>query len=61
MNRTYWLAAATVLLFGLTVALLLYVIPGPRKSTDYLVIGAVATFVCLLLLFVILISTAKKK
>ena len=60
MNRTLWLTAATTLLFGLTVALLLYVIPGPRKPTDYLVIGAVATFVCLLLLFVILIRSAKK-
>jgi hypothetical protein len=34
--------------------------PGPHKSTDYLVIGCVATLLCLLLLFVVLINTAKR-
>jgi hypothetical protein len=60
MNRSYWLTALTVLVFGATVTLLLYVMPGPRRSTDYLVIGAVATMVCLLVLFLILIRRANK-
>jgi hypothetical protein len=34
--------------------------PGTHKSTDYLVIGCVATLLCLLLLFVVLINTAKR-
>ena len=44
----------------MTVAVLLNVLPGPHKATDYLVIGAVATLLCLLLLFVILINTMKR-
>jgi hypothetical protein len=34
--------------------------PGPHKPTDYLVIGCVATLLCLLLLFVVLINTPKR-
>lgn len=44
-------------IFAVTVAVLLAVMPGPRKPTDYLVIGCVATLLCLLLLFVVLIKT----
>jgi hypothetical protein len=36
------------------------VMPGPHKSTDYLVIGCVATLLCLLLLFVVLINAPKR-
>ena len=61
MNRTLSLAALTILVFVVTVALLTYLIPGPHKPTDYLVIGAVATFACLLLLFVLLIKTNKPR
>ena len=60
MNRTLGLAAALVIIFGLTVAVLLTVMPGPHKSTDYLVIGCVATLLCLLLLFVVLINAPKR-
>ncbi|HYL78849.1 MAG TPA: hypothetical protein VEU96_31960 [Bryobacteraceae bacterium] len=60
MNRTLSLAAITILVFGATVALLLYILPGPHAPTDYLVIGAVATLLCLLLLFVLLIKTKPK-
>ena len=60
MNRTVALAAGIVLLFVVTIAILLAVMPGPHKSTDYLVIGCVATLLCLLLLFVVLIGAAKR-
>jgi hypothetical protein len=60
MNRTVGLALGMVLIFGVTVAVLLAVMPGPHKSTDYLVIGCVATLLCLLLLFVVLINTPKR-
>ena len=52
-----------VLTFGLlaifvAVALsLLQIIPGPHRNTDYLVIGAIATFVSMAVLFVVLIKT----
>lgn len=60
MNRTIALALGMLLTFGVTVAILLAVMPGPHKTTDYLVIGCVATLLCLLLLFVVLFNTAKR-
>jgi Na+/melibiose symporter-like transporter len=60
MNRNFALALGMALVFAATVAILLVVMPGPHKSTDYLVIGCVATLLCLLLLFVVLINTAKR-
>ena len=61
MNRTLALAVLMVLLFGGTVAVLLNVMPGPHKPMDYLVIGAVATLLCLLLLFVVLIKLPQRR
>ena len=60
MNRTIALALGMVIIFAVTVAVLLTVMPGPHKSTDYLVIGCVATLLCLLLLFVVLINAPKR-
>ncbi|HUA21663.1 MAG TPA: hypothetical protein VMB25_23120 [Bryobacteraceae bacterium] len=60
MNRTVALALGLIVVFALTVGVLLVVMPGPHKSTDYLVIGAIATLLCLLLLFLALIKTAKR-
>ena len=60
MHRTLSLALGMVLIFAVTVTILLVVMPGPHKPTDYLVIGCVATLLCLLLLFVVLINTAKR-
>lgn len=61
MNRTFILAVGMVLVFAVTVGIMLNVVPGPHKSTDYLVMGAVATMLCLLLLFVILFKRADKR
>ncbi len=61
MRRTLWLALGLLVVFALTVVVLLTVMPGPHKATDYLVIGAVATLLCLLLLFVVLINTVAKR
>ncbi|MGP0074744.1 MAG: hypothetical protein ACLPWF_22760 [Bryobacteraceae bacterium] len=60
MNRTIALTLGMVMIFGVTVAVLLVVMPGPHKPTDYLVIGCVATLICLLLLFVVLINSPKR-
>jgi len=60
MNRTLALTLGMVMIFGVTIAILLVVMPGPHKPTDYLVIGCVATLICLLLLFVVLINSPKR-
>ena len=60
MNRTIALTLGMVVIFGATVAVLLAVMPGPHKPTDYLVIGCVATLLCLLWLFIVLINTVKR-
>jgi len=48
------------MIFGVSITVLLAVMPGPHRPTDYLVIGCVATLLCLLLLFVVLVNAAKK-
>ena len=60
MNRTTTLAALLLVVFVATVAILLQVLPSPHKSTDYLVIGAVATLLCILLLYFLLIKRNTK-
>jgi multisubunit Na+/H+ antiporter MnhF subunit len=52
------LMIGTAIVFIITVVILLRVLPGPHKSTDYLVIGTLATFVCLLVVFLI-VGSAK--
>ncbi len=59
MNRTTTLSALLLVVFVGTVAILLQVLPSPHKSTDYLVIGAVATLLCILLLYFLLIKRGK--
>jgi len=60
MNRTITLSALLLVVFAVTVAILLQVLPGPHKPTDYLVIGAVATLLCILLVFFLLIKRDKR-
>ena len=60
MNRSVTLGIGTLLVFGVTVAILLRILPGPYRPTDYLVIGGVATLLCLLLLFGV-VATADKR
>jgi Na+/melibiose symporter-like transporter len=60
MNRTLALTLGMLMIFAVTVAILVTVMPGPHRPTDYLVIGCVATLLCLLLLFIILINTPKR-
>lgn len=55
--RIALLAAGLILLFAGTVAVLMRVMPGPHKETDYLVMGGMATLVTMLALFVILVTT----
>ena len=45
-----------VVLFIATIAILLKVIPQPHRNLDYLVIGAVATFLSMILLWVAMMN-----
>jgi predicted membrane channel-forming protein YqfA (hemolysin III family) len=59
-GRIAILVLAMIIVFGAVVAILLQIIPAPRKETDYLVIGTLATFASLATLFVVLITTIFK-
>jgi hypothetical protein len=56
-TRILLLLLGIMLTFAAVVIILLRLVPGPYSELDYLVIGAVATFVSLLLLFLILVKT----
>lgn len=60
LGRIAALVVGMVLVFGTVVTILLKIIPEPRKETDYLVIGTLATFASLAMLFVVLITTVFK-
>lgn len=51
------LAGGMVFTFAAVAGVLWKVIPGPHRGTDYLVIGTLATFASLGVLFVVLIKT----
>ena len=57
-STSRWLALAggITFLFVATIAILLNVIPKPHRNLDYLVIGAVATFLSMILLWVMLLQ-----
>ncbi len=60
MNRTLKISALLLAVFAVTVGILLQVLPGPHERTDYLVIGGVATLLCILLLYFLLIKRGAK-
>jgi hypothetical protein len=59
MGRTLGLAGALVFIFAVVAGIMLKVMPGPLKDSDYLVIGTVATMVSLLALFLLLVTTGQ--
>ena len=50
-RKVILLAVAGVVTFGFIAALMLQFLPGPRKDSDYLVAGAVATAAALGVIF----------
>jgi len=60
MRRAVLLSLAVLCVFGLVAAVLMKLMPGPLKESDYMVIGSVATLVSLLVLFLALVSTTMK-
>jgi hypothetical protein len=59
-GRIAILVLAMIFVFGAVVGILFQIIPAPRKETDYLVIGTLATFASLATLFAVLITTIFK-
>ncbi len=57
MNRNRILILAVAIVFMVVSIILLRLVPGPHRPTDYLVIGGGATVACLLVLFLVLLST----
>lgn len=60
MRRGLILGLGAACVFAVVVLILLEVMPGPLRESDYLVIGSVATLVSLLVLFLLLVSTSLK-
>jgi hypothetical protein len=60
MRRGLILGLGAACVFVVVAAILLRLMPGPLRESDYLVIGSVATLVSLLVLFLALVSTTLK-
>jgi hypothetical protein len=56
-TRVILSALVVLFVFTLTAGILVNVIHGPKREVDYMVIGAAATAVSLLVLFVLLLTT----
>lgn len=59
-SRWLTLGGGILVLFVASIAILLKVIPEPHRNLDYLVIGAVATFLSMILLWVALMFGPKE-
>jgi len=60
MKRGLILGLGVASVFAVVALILVEVMPGPLRESDYLVIGTVATLVSLLALFLMLVSTSMK-
>ena len=60
MRRGLLLGLAAACVFAVTAAVMVKLMPGPLRDSDYLVIGCVATLLALLALFGALVSTSMK-
>jgi len=60
MRRGLILSLGAACVFVVVAAIMLRLMPGPLRESDYLVIGSVATLVSLLVLFLLLVSTTLK-
>jgi hypothetical protein len=56
-GRVLLLVLGLGLLFGGVAAVTLRIMPGPLRDTDYLVVGTLATFALMAVLFIVLITT----
>jgi hypothetical protein len=61
MGRKFGFVAAAAAIFAAVIVVMLNLMQGPLKDSDYLVVGTVATVAAMLVLFVLLIATSGKK
>ena len=61
IGRIILVLMCVLAVFVAVAGIMMRVIPAPHRATDYLVIGAVATFASLLVLFVFLVNTWVKQ
>lgn len=59
LGRLLALPALFLCVFGVSVAVLTQVVPGPLKELDYMMIGTVAVMVGLLAVFMLIIQSTK--
>lgn len=55
--RSALLVVGVALAFAVSIAVMLQLIPAPRRSVDYMIIGGAATFSAMIVLFVVMITT----
>ena len=60
MGRPALLIGVGLLVFGAVAALGVKLMPQPLREADYMVIGAAATLMALLAMFIIILSTSMK-
>ena len=56
-GRTILLIGGVCSIFCMVAAILLRMMPSPRREVDYLVIGGLSTLVAMVALFIVLITT----
>ena len=59
MKRTLPLILAALMIFAVISLVLLKIMPGPLKDSDFLVIGSLATLAALAGVFAVIIATSK--
>jgi len=57
VSRAMMLAGIGLALFGVSIAVLLRLLPGPHTEKDYFIIGCMATLVSLVAVFLLVITT----
>ena len=55
--RMALLVLGVVFTFAISIVVMLQLIPAPRRSVDYMIIGGAATFAAMAVLFVVMITT----
>ena len=55
--RMALLVLGVVFTFAISIVVMLQLIPAPRRSVDYMIIGGAATFSAMAILFVVMITT----
>ncbi len=55
--RLVLLLAGVALTFAIAIAVMMQLIPAPRRSVDYMIIGGAATFAAMTVLFLVMVTT----